>query len=186
MSGKMGLQELAQYTYRGLKDEGIDVTLSGGACVSLYTENAYQSSDLDFIRGLSDKIEKVSVVMEKMGFHREGRHFTHPRSEFTVEFPQPPISVGNEKPRQVVENIFRTKLGKLPVKMLSPTDCIKDRLCGYFYWNDLPSLEQAIMVAYTQEVDLKEIKAWANREGMGPKYEEFKKALMKKRKKQEA
>jgi hypothetical protein len=50
MKKGMNLEELAQYTYGGLKEDGIDVTLSGGACVSIYTCNAYQSGDLDFIR----------------------------------------------------------------------------------------------------------------------------------------
>jgi hypothetical protein len=63
MKTGLGLEELAQYTYAGLEQAGIDVTLSGGACVSIYTHNAYQSYGLDFIRQLHDGIEKVAQAM---------------------------------------------------------------------------------------------------------------------------
>jgi len=90
----MSLQELAQFKYQGLKKEAIEVGLSGGACVSIYTDNAYQSGDLDFIRQGSESFERVSAVMIAMGFKNHGRHFTHPDSEFFVEFPRPPLTVG--------------------------------------------------------------------------------------------
>jgi hypothetical protein len=44
------------------------------------------------------------------------------------------------------------------LKVLSPTDCVKDRLCAFYFWNDLQGLEQAVLVAKSQQVDLKEIK----------------------------
>lgn len=185
MKKKMGLEELAQYVYNGLRKAGVDVTLSGGACVSIYTDNAYQSGDLDFIRQLHDGFEKVAGIMEGLGFEREGRHFTHPDSGFFVEFPPPPISVGNEPPRSIVENVLKTNLGELPVKMLSPTDCVKDRLCGYFYWNDLQCLEQATMVAIARgkDVDMKELKRWARQEGMLERFSTFEERFRKERSK---
>jgi hypothetical protein len=176
---KMNLPELAQYTCRGLKQKGIGVTLSGGACVSIYTENAYQSADLDFIREMSDSFEKTSVVMETLGFARQGRRFTHPQSEFYVEFPAPPLTVGEERPKEIVEHMLHTSLGNIPVTMLSPTDCVKDRLCGFFHWNDLQSLDQALMVAARQQVDLREIKRWAEKEGMAEKHGVFAAAMRK-------
>jgi hypothetical protein len=179
MKTGLGLEELAQYTYAGLKQAGIDVTLSGGACVSIYTHNAYQSYDLDFIRQLHDGIEKVAQAMETLGFTRHGRHFEHPDSAFFVEFPPPPLSVGNEPPHAIVENVLKTRLGTLPVKMLSPTDCVKDRLCGYFYWNDLQSLEQALMVARDNPVDKSELKRWAAQERMLERYAVFEEKLHK-------
>ena len=75
------------------------------------------------------------------------------------------------------ERILKTPMGTLPVKMLSPTDCVKDRLCGYFHWNDLQSLEQAKMVARDNEIDLKELKRWAQRERMEGRYAIFEKQL---------
>ena len=86
MKKKMSLQELAQYTYQGLRVQSIEVVLSGGACVSIYTENAYQSGNLDFIRQLADSFEKVSIAMATLGFERNGRHFIHPEANSTLNF----------------------------------------------------------------------------------------------------
>jgi hypothetical protein len=183
MKSKMSLQELAQYTYQGLKKEGIEVTLSGGACVSIYTDNAYQSGDLDFIRQGSESFERVSAVMTAMGFKNHGRHFTHPDSEFFVEFPRPPLTVGEEAPKSVVEYPVTSRLGRIKIRMLSPTDCIKDRLCGFYYWNDLQSLDQAVMVAKHKKVDRKEIERWSKAERMSEKHILFEGALSKKKKK---
>lgn len=178
---RMGLEELAQYTYQGLKARGIEVTLSGGACVSLYTENACQSSDLDFIRGLAVPIGEVAKAMEELGFMREGRRFLHPRSDFHVEFPPPPLTVGEEPPGEAREYPVVSPGGRRPVRMISPTDCVKDRLCGFFYWNDRQSLDQAVLVALARKVDLAEIAAWAGRERMRDRHAEFEAALAEKR-----
>lgn len=182
MRKKMSLQELAQHTYQGLKKKGINVTLSGGACVSIYTENAYQSGDLDFIRNMTDSFEKVTAAMTTMGFERHGRHFQHPDSEFFVEFPPPPLTVGEEPPQSVLEYAIETDMGSIEVLMLSPTDCVKDRLCGFYHWNDRQSLDQAVLVAGCKQVDMKEIERWSEKERMQEKFLVFKKALAKQRK----
>lgn len=44
------LKELACLVYETLKENGINPVLVGGACVSIYSHNRYQSSDLDFGR----------------------------------------------------------------------------------------------------------------------------------------
>jgi len=43
------LVELAAIVSDTLEREGIIATLSGGAVVSIYTENRYVSADLDFV-----------------------------------------------------------------------------------------------------------------------------------------
>jgi hypothetical protein len=65
--------------------------------------------------------------------------------------------------------------------MLSPTDCIKDRLCQFFYWKDRQSLDLAGMVAISAGMDGDEIKRWAAQEGMHEKCEEFFRTLEKRR-----
>ncbi len=42
--------------------------------------------------------------------------------------------------------------------LLTPTDCIRDRLAAYFFWNDQQSLDQAVMVAKRNKIHLPEIK----------------------------
>lgn len=43
------LLEVAALVSAELQNAGIAATLSGGAAVSIYTDNAYQSKDLDFV-----------------------------------------------------------------------------------------------------------------------------------------
>ena len=57
---------------------------------------------------------------------------------------------------------------KLPtgiLRIISPTDCVKDRLAGYYHWNDLQCLEQASLVAEAIKIDLEEIERWSKVEG---------------------
>jgi len=52
------------------------------------------------------------------------------------------------------------ELAELPggrLRLLSPTDCIEDRLASYYYWNDKQCLEQTLLVAENKEIDILEI-----------------------------
>lgn len=46
---EMSMGELAAYVCEQLKEAGITTVLSGGSCVSLYSEGRYVSADLDLI-----------------------------------------------------------------------------------------------------------------------------------------
>lgn len=52
---EMSLGELAAYVCTHLQENGIHCVLTGGACVSIYTENLYESFDLDFIENIASK-----------------------------------------------------------------------------------------------------------------------------------
>ena len=56
------------------------------------------------------------------------------------------------------------------LRIISPTDCVKDRLAGYYFWSDLQCLEQAALVANVKDIDLTEVEQWSKVEN---KYEEF-------------
>jgi len=47
--GEMSVGEVAAYVAEHLRQCGINVVLTGGSCVSIYTHNRYLSYDLDFI-----------------------------------------------------------------------------------------------------------------------------------------
>ena len=68
-------------------------------------------------------------VAKKIGFPEKHRYFIHPDTEFFVEFPAGPLTVGDERVHEVT--IRDTVAGRL--RLLSPTDCIKDRLAAFFY-----------------------------------------------------
>lgn len=161
--------ELAAYVQDALQAMGIQVVLSGGSAVSFYSSNKYVSKDLDLINISFSKRSKIAAVMDKLGFHKHGRYFIYPETTFFIEFPDGPLSVGEEPVKEISE--FELSTGTL--RVLSPTDCVKDRLCAFYFWNDLQGLEQAILVTKSQQVDLKEIKRWSKVEGKEKEFKAF-------------
>ena len=162
--------ELGAYIQSHLQKEGIRVVLSGGSAVSFYSSNQYVSKDLDLINAYFAKRSKIKLAMEIMGFQEKGRYFINPETEFVVEFPDGPLSVGDEPVKEVSK--FEMATGTLQV--ISATDCVKDRLCAYYFWNDRQGLAQAVLVAEGQKVDLKEVERWSKAEGKENEYSIFK------------
>jgi hypothetical protein len=118
--------------------------------------------DLDFIDTRFATQREIKEAMSAIGFTPENRYFKHPEIEVLVEFPSGPPAVGKEPIGSINKIEFSTGV----LWMLSPTDCVKDRLAAYYHWNDLQSLEQAVLVAQSNSIDLSEIKRWSEAEGM--------------------
>lgn len=171
--GKMSPEELATHVCQSLADAGIRVTLTGGACVAIWSNGRYQSRDLDFVEQGTVPRREVRAVMKRLGFTERGRHFEHSDTDFIVEFPTGPLAVGDEPVSRIAER--RSAAGTL--RLLSPTDCVKDRLAAYFHWDDRQALEQALLVARAQPVDLAEIRRWAGTEGELGRFETFRQRL---------
>jgi hypothetical protein len=171
----IGIKELAALISRKLSKSGIDAILVGGACVSIYTKNRYLSFDLDFVTYAT--LKEVAPVLAKVGFRRRSsRHFTCRDCPFFIEFVAPPAAIGNEPLKG--EQRLKTRLGT--ILLLTPTDCVKDRLAAYYHWNDPQAMEQALMVAEAQKINLREVKRWSEKEGHTEKYQAFLKRLRKK------
>ncbi len=168
----IGIKELAAIVSDKLTESGIDAILVGGACVSIYTKNKYLSSDLDFVSSTS--IKEISPVLLKLGFERKSsRHFERKDCPFYIEFVPPPVALGSEP---VVEtNVLKTRLGD--IILLTPTDSVKDRLAAYYHWTDPQALEQALLIARSQKINLQEVKRWSEKEGQKGKYNFFLKAM---------
>ena len=167
------IEELAALVSTTLEAAGIDAVLSGGAVVSIYTNNEYESSDLDFISMASTK--RIAESLATLGFERKGRMYTHPRTPLFVEFPAGPLAIGDELIPATEVGEKRTPAGT--IKLLTPTQCVMDRLAAYFHWNDLQSLDQAVMVASSQPISLGRVDAWARKDGASEKLRKFKQAL---------
>ena len=112
--------------------------------------------------------------MEKLGFQERGRYFASSDIELLVEFPNGPLSVGEE----LVKEVHEFKLATGTLRVISPTDCVKDRLCAFYFWNDQQGLAQAVLVTESQSVDLKEIKRWSKIEDKEREYEISKRNLL--------
>ncbi|MEH6651009.1 MAG: hypothetical protein V7707_13355 [Motiliproteus sp.] len=171
INAEISARDLAGLIGSHLAGLGIDVTLVGGTCVSIYSNNLYQSDDLDFIDRSYTPSKKLKQAMAQIGFTPIGRYYEHPESPFVVEFPPGPLSVGDEPIRRW--STLATPMGTFT--LITPQDCIKDRLSAYFHWDDTQALEQAIWVANDQvgQYDLDEIWQWAEREGEPNKFSVF-------------
>ncbi len=174
---EMNSEEIAAFVCEHLRNNHIDVVLSGGSCVSIYSENRYLSYDFDFIpRNLFLKRKLLIEVLAEIGFTEKNRYFEHSETKFLLEFPAGPLTVGDEPVKSVESRDYQT--GTLV--LLSATDCIKDRLTGYYHWKDRQCLEQATLVAINNSVDYEEIKRWSEAEGMSVKFNEIHELLFPK------
>lgn len=177
---RMSPEELSAFICQSLLDAGIVVTLTGGGCVAVWSNGEYVSKDLDFIEQGTVPRREIRAVLKDAGFNQSGRYFTHPETDFFIEFPAGPLAVGDEPVVGISER--QTATGKL--RLLSPTDCVKDRLAAFFHWKDRQALEQALLVARAQDVNLAEIGRWSKAEGEMKKFASFRALLNGGRKKQ--
>jgi hypothetical protein len=166
---KMSRLELAALICSHLKEKGLEVILTGGSCVSIYTNNKYESWDLDFIETQNISRKELAEFLTELGFYEENRYFKNSETEIFIEFPPGPLAIGSEP----VFNVITIKAATGELQIISPTDCVKDRLAAYYFWNDLQCLEQAVMVSESQEINLEEIKRWSVKEGEEKKFDIF-------------
>ena len=96
INAEISARDLAGLIGSHLSEQGIDVTLVGGTCVSIYSSNFYQSDDLDFVDRSYSPSKKLKQAMAQIGFTPIGRYYEHTDSPFVVEFPSGPLSVGDE------------------------------------------------------------------------------------------
>lgn len=157
---------------------GLTAVLTGGACVVIYAEGRYVSRDLDFVIAHPGRPGDVEAVLVELGFRAEGRVYAHPDTDMVVD-------VGNRWPLAVGEEILELPAPRLVsgrrLRMLSPTDCVKDRLAAFYHWDDRQALEQAVLVCRAQRVNMRNVGRWSRAEGMEPRFQEFRQALARRR-----
>ncbi len=172
----MSQPELAAFVEDHLRKKGIDVVLSGGAAVALYTGDKYVSKDIDLIDVKVTREAILKSAMEEIGFRLAGRSFEYPGTQLFVEFPPGPLAAGDELIKDVIEKKFRTGI----LKVISPTECIKDRLSWYYHMRDLQCLTQAVLVAQNNQNDVTEIARWSKAEGKESEFQAIKDRLVRK------
>lgn len=156
------LEDVAFKVCTAMHRQGSTIVLSGGGAATVYAPEAYQSRDLDFVLPFSVTDPRADGLFD-LGFHPTASSgvYAHPDSEFTVEFLEGPLAVGGD-----VITAWETKRrGDLLLHMISPTDCVRDRLAAAIHWNDVSSVEQAAEVAIRNPIDMKKIEEWCAREG---------------------
>ncbi len=151
------MEEMAAYVCNELIKRDIEVVLSGGSCMEIYTDTLYSSYDIDLIMRYEQKKNAVRDIMLELGFSEDGKYFTFENNKNFIEFPSGPVAVGDEFIK--VFNTKKTKFGEL--KLLTATDCIKDRLCACYIHNDKKCFEHALAVCHKNEINIENLKLWA-------------------------
>ncbi|OGQ21360.1 MAG: hypothetical protein A3I05_02020 [Deltaproteobacteria bacterium RIFCSPLOWO2_02_FULL_44_10] len=166
-------EELWKYVAWHFAKHGVDTVLVGGSVVSVYTEGAYQSGDLDFVV-TTYTVPNFIEILKKIGFHQQASHFVHSQCKhFFLEFVSPPLGIGNDINIKPDEHLVDGQ----KIKILSPTDCIRDRLASFIHFKARECLDQAVLVAKRHPHDLKKIKKWCNTEGGEEQFKEFERLL---------
>ena len=159
------VEEVAAIVSDALEGAGITATLSGGSVVTIYSNNAYLSRDLDFVT--SAMVDDLEPVLESLGFEHTGiprlSQFSHPSVEWYVEFPPSPLTFGNLHVNPEDCAVIELPVGKL--RIITPTQSVMDRLAAAYAWKDAQSRDQAIMVAVNQEIDWESLRTWFANEG---------------------
>lgn len=80
-----------------------------------------------------------------------------------MEFPRGPVEIGEQY--LVVPDEIMVEGRKL--RLLSPTDSVKDRLAGYIHWKSRANFDQALLICrqQMQRVKLDVVRDWCIQEG---------------------
>ena len=165
------LAEVAWAVCTALDRAGVEAVLTGGSAATFYAPDAYQSRDLDFILFSGDPTGAAEEALLALGYRRAGNHYEHRDNPLLLEFPPGPLAVGGD----IIENFSVLQDETRVLRVLTPTDCCKDRLAAFFHWSDRGALEQALAVALacTDRIDFEELERWSTREGGEERYAEF-------------
>jgi hypothetical protein len=143
---------------------------SGGICAS---------RDVDLIVVGGVPLVALDAALATLGFHRAGDRYVHPRILFYVEFPAGPLAIGADL--NVKPVVLRSAAGS--ALALSATDSCRDRLAGFYHWNDRQSLHVAVEIARRKRVDMRRIRAWSRSEGHSERFNEFLREVERSRRK---
>jgi hypothetical protein len=165
-------EQLWRYVAWHLEGAGIRSVLVGGAVVAIHTEGLYRSGDLDMVpddlgRG------RLPEVLARIGFEpTRSRYFKHPAcAHLFLEFPRGPVEIGEQFPVTPDEIEVEGRI----LRLLSPTDSVKDRLAGYIHWQSRANFDQAVLICRRQSecVDLDAVRVWCVGEGGEAVFEEL-------------
>jgi len=162
-------KQLWEYVASYLASNGIQTVMVGGSVVAIYSNGLYQSGDIDLIQSDVTRATLTDVLKE-ISFYPEGRLFRHPLCpHLYLDFPPGPVAIGDDYHIQPEEQEINGQV----IQLLSPTDCIKDRLASYIHFGNRDTLDQAVLVGQKQRVNKKEIKIWCDNESRPDAYSDW-------------
>jgi hypothetical protein len=103
----------------------------GGAAVSFYTNNRYQREHLDFVSSAASGT--LAEAVEALGFvpTEAQRLSAHPQTPWLLEFPAGPLAFGEKIVNGAGIEAVETLAG--PLRVITPTHCVMDRLAAFVH-----------------------------------------------------
>src|ERR1700738_994904 len=74
----------------------LTAVLCGGSAATYYAPDAYMSADNDFVMTVEVPRREISMILEPLGFRKQGRIYVHSDVEWTVDFPRGPLAIGRD------------------------------------------------------------------------------------------
>jgi len=170
-------EQLWHYAAWHLENAGISSVLVGGAAVVIHTEGRYRTTNLDLVPDDFMRRE-IAEILRGLGFGApRNRNFVHPECpHLSIRFPMAPVEIGGDLPGELDE----VEVHGRRLRLLSPTDCVNDRLAGYVHQGSRTFFDQAVLVCIHQpaRVDLERVERWCEGNGSIGAFKELKRRLM--------
>ena len=171
------VEQLWHYVAWHLENAGSCSVLVGGAALAIHTEGRYRTSNLDLVPDDLMRRE-VPEILHSLGFAAQRkRNFVHSECpHLAIRLPMGPVEIGGEFP--IVPDEIEVEGRRL--RILSPSDCVKDRIVGYVHQGSRTYFDQAVLVCIHQpaRVDLGQIEHWCEGNGSMGAFKELKRCLM--------
>lgn len=168
------LSDVAFAVCTALAQKDLKVVLVGGSAATYYSGAGYQSYDADFVCIFyvdRERQDAVIAIMQSLGYKEKDNVFVHSVNHFTVEFPRGPIGIGST----IVSSWNTIRRNNEVLNIVTATDCVRDRLAKYYFWNDQSAFEaaKAVFKRHPEDVDLRAVREWSLLEGEHEKFERF-------------
>jgi hypothetical protein len=158
------LEDVCFAVSAALARHSIDAVLTGGSAATLYAPHVYTSMDADFVLLGSTTRNELLTALADVGFvpSRINGMFEHSKTPFTIDFPRGPLAVGGD----YVQEFATLERGEIRLRILTPQDCVRDRLAHFYHWDDYTGLNAAVGVArcHRGQIDLQQLQEWTERE----------------------
>lgn len=148
---------------------GVTAVLTGGSAAEYYAPTEYRSYDADFMLQFERSDADGSKALEKLEYYHADGAYHHRENPYTIEFPKGPFGIGDD----LIQSWDTVRRGEEMLHVIDRTDSVRDRLAGFYFWNDRQSLAVALAVARSGAIDTERIADWSKREGQTAKYREF-------------
>ena len=141
--------------------------------MSPLTKTSTLAEDADFVISLSADPAGAEAALRGLGYQQLGGTYRHDSNAFTVEFPPGPLGIGDDLDLSY-DTVGR---GDELLYIISRTDCVRDRLAAFYFFNDRSALKAAVGVAASGTIDLPKIERWSTAEDQASRFGEFRRSL---------